>query len=702
MSTIEEIDAEIAKRQKAQDLNSAVDAEIQKRLQTQDPQTSMQQLEAAFQKIPLAPTLSEFASGVNRSVFGAIDFLGTDTLNAIGGLMGIDAKIPSLEENIASEGGFMEPGLARDAVAAAGEVVPLALAGGAGVRSLAQKALTTAPALPSSAVLSQAQGPISATAAGAESVGAGLVRQVAQTGPAADLGFGAASGAGQVIGEDAAGPAGGLLGSFAGPMFAQAGVSTLKGVIGLGGKGIQMLSKSIENLSDEGAGQLLAQMMVREGISPEDFGKRLVELGPEAIPADVGNNFARLLKVAANEVPRIQGRAADLLFKRQEGQSKRIIDALDDASGTSSLSAKDEIERLNTTLGPKINDLYNQVRGSTISGGPSPASGINVQRTQIDPPSTSKLPPTLRRLFEGNNAVSRAAGKAQGALDDRIALRDKVGDIDLVDETKKVMDDQIGKALRLGEKNLAMRLVRLKNEMVGEADKAIPVYKEARDLFAGKAQMENAAEAGTLYVKMNARELSELAKGYSISEKKMFKLGAKQAIMDKIDLLQMNSDLVKKMFRKNGDVTKLRSLFDSKKEFDQFAKALEREGQFVLTKNAAMGGSSTVQQAMDVGSASEIVGATMSLLGSPVQSATAFGRILSGLAGKKGSAVFTESLEKAGDILLTKGMNPARIQGMLRRGNPNEVEAALRKIMIKPADANVGAIAGALEFTGDQ
>jgi hypothetical protein len=222
--------------------------------------------------------------------------------------------------------------------------------------------------------------------------------------------------------------------------------------------------------------------------------------------------------------------------------------------------------------------------------------------------------------------------------------------------------------------------------MIEEADIAVPAYKDGRNLFAGKAQLENSVDAGRLFFKLKPRELDDFVKNYGESERKLFKLGAKEAILDKIDGLGTNADAVKRLFGKNGDVKKLRTLFDDDASFQRFSDALERESQFVLTRRAAQANSTTAQQLADQDNAAEMIGQATSLIGNPMQSATAFGRILSGLSGKKDGAVFTKSLESAGDILLSSGMDAKKLQAMLKRGSPNEIENALRAILIRPLD----------------
>ncbi len=87
--------------------------------------------------------VSEFAASANRSVTEFIDFVGPDTINIISHAVGSDFRVPTLTGVMAGEnaipfadkkvdtgikGGFMEKGIARDVVQAAGAVVPSALA----------------------------------------------------------------------------------------------------------------------------------------------------------------------------------------------------------------------------------------------------------------------------------------------------------------------------------------------------------------------------------------------------------------------------------------------------------------------------------------------------------------------------------------------------------------------------------------------
>lgn len=76
--------------------------------------------------IPGMKPLAEMAAAANKSIFEFIDFLGPNNINAVLSLAGSDKRVPTLTETLGSEGGFMEPGLGRDVVQAAGQLAPVA------------------------------------------------------------------------------------------------------------------------------------------------------------------------------------------------------------------------------------------------------------------------------------------------------------------------------------------------------------------------------------------------------------------------------------------------------------------------------------------------------------------------------------------------------------------------------------------------
>ncbi len=609
------------------------------------PQAIGDAIDEVLLKIPGAPTFLEAVAGFNRSVLGGIDFLGPDLINQLLELGGSEKRVPTLSQLTVPKGTFADKGLGTDIAASIGELVPAGVA----VGSLLRKGAQSLPALTEAS----------------ESAIKGILRQMGQTTVATDVGFSALAAVGGEVGRSLGGRSSGeelaLVGSIlaplgAGPVVGIAGA--LKKVLSGGPKELSTLTTSLAQFSDDGAASMLSEAMVREGISVDDAAKALASLGPEGLPADIGINFARLLRAASNKIPTIEGKAARVFGKRHNGQASRLSSALDTAAGVPGLTVDDEIARLNIVMKPIVKAAYDAAGKKPI-----------------------RLSKRLRTLLTGKNSVGRARKKATLRLADKRAAGEVITNIDVIDATKRELGDQIGVALKAGKKNTVGDLTKLKNIMVREADKSIPEYKAARGLFAGKVQLEQAADQGTNFFKLKSRDVVEFISSMGESEKRMFRLGAKQAVLDRIDTMQVSADAVKKLFGTQGDIPKLQALFPTKAQFDAFSDTLKREANFTLTRRAAQANSTTTQQLSDIETAEQAFDATRALMGDPVAAVGTFGRIFRNLNSQKSSRAFTESLEQAGDILLTTGMKPETLQRILMRGDAPKIKEALEKVM---------------------
>jgi hypothetical protein len=606
-------------------------------------------IDKALLSIPGVPTLTEFAAGFNRSALGMLDFLGPDVANNLLTLAGRKEQVPTFVGTAQKYGAALPrgsaagPGITTDIAAGVGEVLPAAITIGQLFRSAAQQ-------LPKFAAQS-------------ESAIRGMFRQAGSTTAQQDLAYGAMSATGAEVGESIGGDTGAFIGSFLSPLLAIGAYTGLKTIFNRP-QGFVELTKSMQGMSNDGAASLLADAMIRENMTPDDVLAQLAQLGPNAIPADVNNSFARLLKAAANMIPRIEGRAAQVLDERQAGQANRLASGLDNALGVPGLGVDDEILRLKLSTQPQITALYEAAAEQPLA-----ISG------------------KLRTLFEGRNSLADAYKSALRRVADKRAAGDVITNFSIIDATKQQLDDSIGVALRAGEKNRARDLARLKNLMVAEADEQIPGYREARQMFAGQAALESAADHGLLFMRMTQRELAEHVKTMGESELRMFRLGAKQALFDAIDKLPVGSDATKRLFGKNGDIAKLSTLFPDAPTFENFRGMMEQEANFALTRRAVTGNSTTAKQAVDVLDAQGVINSTRALLGDPTAIATEIPKIINGIGAKRGSAVYKMAMEKAGDLLLESGIDPVQLQKILRAGDSPRVQAMLESMLPSPLSA---------------
>ncbi len=621
-------------------------------------------IEEGFQSIPGAGAVSEFASGVVRGTGSLLDIVPQGIAGGIN-LLGGDVSIPKFEDIGAPKGSFGtidpitgEPDLVTEAIATAGEFIPAAAGAGGLLRSAASKL----PAFTSG-----------------ETVGRGLIRQLGQTTAAGDIGIAATGGAGSAVGEEIGGETGALVGSILAPIAGVGAGTLFKGLLNAGKDGIRNLvsgvNQSVSGFSDDGASTLLAEAMIRDNVSPDEIVQRLQQLGPEAIPADAGASFARLLRTASNKIPRIQGQQEAVLNPRQQGQGARVLNALDDQTGTSSLSVDDEIERLNRLFRPRIDELYSaaRTRGEEVFSRIRPAT---METLAGRPPEKS----IVQKILEGQPAAGTGVKrKADLEMRAKALSGEPITQIDMIDATKRALDDEIQAAIRKGEANKSRSLVKIKNNIVREADEQVPEYGQARNVFAGKAALENAADFGMQFIKMKPRDIAEITRTMGASEKKMYQLGAKEAIIDEIDKMQTTADAAKRLFGKNGSIQKLRSLFDTEEQFNRFNDVLRREADFVYTRRAAQSNSMTAQQVSDISEANQVISDAVDAFSSPNQIVSILNRISAAFSKQATNEQKLRAFEEAGDILLAQGMDPNELQRLLRAGAKQQLEAALKR-----------------------
>lgn len=220
----------------------------------QPPQAGNEQLASAVDNAMQGKglgTLAEFAAGVNRTVFGALDFLGPDNINAILDIAGSDSRVPTLTGTFGAEAGQFDPSLLGKIAGGAGEFAAAGLGAGAALRQGAK-------ALPK-------------LAGAGESAAAGVLRQMGGTTAAADAGLGAVSGAGSEAGREVGGETGAMVGAMAAPLAAVTAPTAIKSLFQYQTPAKQAISKLLQEGSP----------------STETLGYKLAQQPKETLPATI-------------------------------------------------------------------------------------------------------------------------------------------------------------------------------------------------------------------------------------------------------------------------------------------------------------------------------------------------------------------------------------------------------------------------------
>lgn len=265
---------------------------------------------------------NEFSAGANRAVVGTLDFIGPDTVNAGLRLAGSDKQVPTLRgmmQPTGIEGGFMEPGTARNAVAAAGEVLPGAVAVGQWLRMAASR--------------------LPAAFAG-ESAGTGVLREMGRTTATQDAIAGGLSGAGGAVGESMDGERGRLVGSVLAPMAA-APLLGAQSVVSRTRRGIIPAAQA--ELIDQGRAAGIP-MMTTDVIPPKTFPGKAIQQTAEKIPV------AGTAPVRQAQQQMRQKAVADVADKYGEYSYDAIISSLKTQKNRIKAAAGAVLQRTGSTL----------------------------------------------------------------------------------------------------------------------------------------------------------------------------------------------------------------------------------------------------------------------------------------------------------------------------------------------------------------
>lgn len=416
--------------------------------------------------------------------------------------------------------------------------------------------------------------------------GAGIARAVPSlagksvfTKTLAAMGLGGAEGAiygagkarpGEIV-EDAA--TGGAVGAALGPVAMAAGPvidNTLGPVARYAGKKLFSTPKA------QATGYLTNQL-AQEGIGTNYLAEALRQYGPDATLADASTAARNTLEgvIHKGDAPAVANAAEALFEARNAGQQSRLVEGMMDQMGLAP----------NTNFQQQIR-LLQQQRGAV-------AGPLYEQAFKFPLRNTEKLQSIIRAP-----AMTKALTDAETIAANQRIAGDQVTHMRLFDLAKQSLDDQIGVAMRQGEKGRARDLVRLKKDLVDELDKQVPVYKQARDVFASSKSLEDAAQQGRRVLLDDADVTADVIKAMSESEKQMYRVGAAKAIRDKFAQASQSGDATKRI----GATylrERVRNAFPNEEAFKRFVKQVEIE-QDIYKTTSIMGNSATARRTAEM------------------------------------------------------------------------------------------------------
>lgn len=416
----------------------------------------------------------------------------------------------------------------------------------------------------------------------------------------------------------------------------------------------------------------VVEALSRDHTTPERVASSLRRAQESGVPntiADVaGRNTQRTLR-QARTIPGAGSEKIDrFLHERQLAQPDRVMGAVQRALGGDDVfRVADDVAKTRSSLADK---MYAKAYENA-----KPVNTI----------------PVIAKIDDG---LKVAAGKIEGAL--KKVRKSLVGKVDLeaLHNVKMELDDAIGAAKRAGKNNQARVLMGVKQRLVRSMDRASPDYKSARNTFSSLSDLTDALTEGQKFLNRDARlttlELSKMTAG----EKEMFRLGASEALANKINSAPDGASIARRIFGSPSTRGKLEAVFPDKRSFREFQAIMLREGKTTATNQFVRGNSQTVDKM-----AEQLDALGTDTIGDLVRlDFSGAARRAGGAALNVAQGITPKTAEKIADILTST--DPATIEAIMqalsRRSAASQVTGRAMN-----AGIEVGARGGAIGIGGN-
>jgi len=490
---------------------------------------------------------------------------------------------------------------------------------------------------------------------------------------------GALSGAGgagigeRMAGAQAGGALGGIVGGAAPVVTKGIGMAGSKAVdvtsgipvVQQVGKAVGLATGQTVDATNRAKAKLL-EAMYRDKVSPADLEKMIQAATKPVGIADIAGENVRSLADVAQKYPSEARQAAKVaLEERAAGQGERIQGDISKYLG----GFTDPFE-YTTAIAKRQQQLSSPLYQKAYSYG------------QVTDPKVLK--------FLELPQFKKAAKEAQDLLAaEGRAVDMSMPTVEVLDQVKRGLDvlikretDPFGKITDLGRiyKNK-------KNEFLSELDSAVPDYGRARAAFAGEAELLDATKLGKDFYKQTATEANRTFAKLSPSEQEAYKVGALDAVKEKITTAKDSADIRKRIFGSPAERNRVSSLFPDNDTFKQFEKDMMTESIMRRTQEKILGNSATAERQLGM----QQLEAEPSFLGQLIEQGPLRGTM--GYLKAQGQGVAGQTAEQLGPMLFKLGDPRANLETL--RGL-----SAYEKYLLDLEAKKAAGLTGASTMTG--
>lgn len=333
------------------------------------------------------------------------------------------------------------------------------------------------------------------------------------------------------------------------------------------------------------------------GISPTQA-IRNVEMAQRAgvpmKPLDIGESTRSLGRTASNMSPQGRDVLNQAVDQRFETQADRLIDTITaSAPGVNAPQKRDLLQAAARSANSRnYTQAYRDGAGGIWNEG--------LEQLTVSPDMQMAIRDATR--IGANEAALRGARppknpfrqNADGTIN---PIPDVMPTLEFWDHVKRSLDGQIGIQQRAGNKEYASQLTRLKGQLVGYLDRAVPSYAQARQTAASFFGSDDALEAGRLFVRRTGDNdgVREAIAKMSPAERDLFGEGFATQIIDDLRNIPDRHTVINKIFQSPAARERF-ELALGPRAADAMEATLRLEAIMDLGRKAVQGNSTTAQQ----------------------------------------------------------------------------------------------------------
>jgi len=260
--------------------------------------------------------------------------------------------------------------------------------------------------------------------------------------------------------------------------------------------------------------------------------------------------------------------------------------------------------------------------------------------------------------------------------------------VETLDNIKRGLDALIFAQIKEGKlSELGKIYKKKKNEFLSELDTAVPDFGKARAAFAGEAELLDATKLGQDFYKQTSSEANRTFAKLSASEQEAYKVGALDAVKEKIISAKDTADIRKRIFGSPSERSRVSSLFPDDATFKQFEKDMMTESMMRKTQEKILGNSATFERQI----AGQALEAEPSFIGQLIEQGPLRGTL--GYLKAQGQGVAGQTAEELGPMLFKLGDPRANLETL-------KALSAYEKYLLDLEAKKAAGLTGASTMTG--